>query len=66
MSRANAVGVVKRNFQLVLATGTRQYAPFGGVDHVVAKNTGPKLGRVNMQAMKVQVGAVLMVQVTQL
>ncbi len=61
----NSVGVVHRNRDLVLAVFAGQHTTFGGVHHVITKHLGPDFFRVNMQAMKMQVGAVLVVQVFQ-
>lgn len=61
----NAVGVVGRDGDLMLAALAWTNAGFRGVDHIVSENTWADFLGVYVQAVKVQVGAVLVVEIAQ-
>ena len=61
----NAVGVVGRDGDFVLAAAAGTHACIGGVHHIVAKDARADFLGVHMQAVKVQVGTVLVVQIAQ-
>ena len=54
----DAAHVVARNGKLVQSPLPRQHTAFGGVDDVVAEDTGSELPGIDMQPVEVEVRAV--------